>query len=197
MYQSHNFEKAVKRWFVSQISKRQAEFKKSLQSVEQNVWRNVPFTQKLFLNKVTLNNSLSESMKIKGDHILVSFLNEFDHQVDSDFEERLVSVQPEFSNENEFRKDVQITFDENLINNYLLALFNSSSVLSVADTVIGWLPDSIKKYAKPMSSLLSTLSLAKVFPDLIADHGMGKAIDVRCGFSKSFLTGKLNERHTS
>lgn len=69
------------------------------------------------MNTVTLNNSLSESMKLHGDHIYVSFLNEFDHAIESDFEERLVNVQPEFSNDNEFKKDVQLTFDENIINN--------------------------------------------------------------------------------
>ena len=82
-------------------------------------------------------------MKIKGDHIYASFLNEFDHVVESDFEERLVSVQPEFSQENSFRKDVQLTFDENLINNILLGVFSSNKVISIQSLVISWLPESI------------------------------------------------------
>ena len=73
----------------------------------------------MLMNTVTLNNSLAESLNIKGDHIYASFLNEFDHQMDSDFEETLVSVNPSFSDENDFRKDVQLTFDENVINNHL------------------------------------------------------------------------------
>jgi hypothetical protein len=94
LYKAHNFEKAVKKWFVGQLSKRQAEFLTSLQAVEKNIWKNTPFQQKLFMNQVTLNNSLAESLSIKGDHIYASFLNEFDHQMDSDFEERLVTVNP-------------------------------------------------------------------------------------------------------
>jgi hypothetical protein len=58
------------------------------------------------MNTITLNNSLAESLSIKGDHLLASFLNEFDHQIDSDFEEKLVPVNPEFSNDNTFKKDV-------------------------------------------------------------------------------------------
>lgn len=64
LYQTHNFEKAVKKWFLEGIQKRQREFKQSLQSAELNVWKNVPFSQSMFLGAVTLNNSLAESMRI-------------------------------------------------------------------------------------------------------------------------------------
>jgi hypothetical protein len=151
----------------------------------------------MFMNTVTLNNSLAESMNIKGDHIYASFLNEFDHQLDSDFEEKLVTVNPEFSNENEFFKDVQLTFDENVINNHLQALFNNNKVISMKSTIIGWLPDQIKIYAKALSSFLTTTWFAKVFPDIVTEHGAGKQVDIRCGFSKKFLNGKLTETHTS
>lgn len=62
LYQSHNFEKAVKKWFIGHVAKRQNEFKASLQAAEKNTWKNVPFSQKMFLNTVTLNNSLAESL---------------------------------------------------------------------------------------------------------------------------------------
>ena len=86
---------------------------------------------------------MAESLTIKGDHLYVSFLNEFDHQMDSDFEEKLVPVNPEFSNDNAFKKDIQLTFDENLINNQFQALFNANRVISLQETVIGWLPDMV------------------------------------------------------
>lgn len=101
----------------------------------------MPLSQKLFLDLVTLNTSLTEPMQIKGDHIYASFINEFDNTVENDFEESLVNVKPEFSNANEFRKDVQLTFDENLINNQLVGLFNTNRVISLQETVISWLPD--------------------------------------------------------
>lgn len=68
-------------------------------------------------------------------------INEFDNTVDTDFEEQLVNVKPDFSNANEFRKDVQLTFDENIINNQLVGLFNTNKVISLQETVITWLPD--------------------------------------------------------
>lgn len=55
-------------------------------------------SQKIFMNLVTLNTSLTEPMQIKGDHIYSSFINEFDNTVETDFEESLVTVKPEFSN---------------------------------------------------------------------------------------------------
>lgn len=73
----------------------------------------------MFMGAVTLNNSLAESLRIEGDNLYASFLNEFDHQLDSDFEESLVTVNPQFSDSNDFKKDVQLTFDENVINNQL------------------------------------------------------------------------------
>ena len=74
-------------------------------------------SQKILMGLVTLNTSLTEPMSIKGDHVYASLINEFDNTVDTDFEESLVNVKPDFSNSNEFRKDVQLTFDENIINN--------------------------------------------------------------------------------
>jgi isocitrate dehydrogenase len=81
-------------------------------------------------------------MEIKGDHVYGSFLNEFDTFVESEFEDKLVLVKPEFSNSNEFKRDVQMTLDENLINNQLLSLFNNNKVYSLFETIIYWIPDN-------------------------------------------------------
>jgi hypothetical protein len=51
--------------------------------------------------------------------------------MDADFEEKLVVVNPSFSDANDFKKDVQLTFDENLVNNHFQALFNSNKAISV------------------------------------------------------------------
>lgn len=70
-------------------------------------------------------------MQIKSDHIYGSFINEFDNLLETDFEESLTLVKPEFSNSNEYRKDVQLTFDENIINNQLIGLFNANKIISL------------------------------------------------------------------
>jgi hypothetical protein len=69
------------------------------------VWANFPFS-KDFFNGVTLNSSLSESLKFSGDYIIASFLNEFESNLDySEFEQQLIPVAPSFSNEPVFQKD--------------------------------------------------------------------------------------------
>jgi len=98
-------------------------------------------SQKLIMNLLTLNTSLTEPLQIKGDHIYGSFINEFDNLAESDFEENLEIIKVEFNNENEFKKDVQLTFDENIINNQMIGLFNSNKVISLQETIISWLPD--------------------------------------------------------
>ena len=65
------------------------------------------------------------------------------------------------------------------------------------ETVIGWLPDQFQSFAKVLSNFFTTIYFAKVFPDIVAEGGLDKRLDIRCGFSKQFLSGKLNEKHTS
>ena len=168
-----------------------------MQGVEKNVWQNLPMTQKILMGLVTLNTSLTEPMQIKGDHIYASFINEFDNTVETDFEEQLVIVKPEFSNDNAFRKDVQFTFDENIINNQLVGLFNTNKVISMQETVMSWLPDQFQNYGYLVSKFFTTTWFGKIFPELTGEFGHNKRLDVRCGFSKQFLQNKLADKHTS
>ena len=63
--------------------------------------------------------------------------------------------------------------------------------------MIGWLPDSLKTYAHILSNFFTTVGFARFFPDLLKEHGINKRLDIRCGFNKKFLTGHLQEKHTS
>lgn len=45
-------------------------------------------------------------MQMKGDYILVSFMNEFDNLDHEDFEQPLREIKPSFSEENDFKKDI-------------------------------------------------------------------------------------------
>lgn len=55
-------------------------------------------------------------MSMKGDYILVSFMNEFENLDHNDFENALREIKPSFSDDNEYKKDLQIIIDENYIN---------------------------------------------------------------------------------
>ena len=38
---------------------------------------------------------------------------------------------------------------------------------------------------------------SKAFPELVQEHGQMKRVDVRCGFSKQCLKGKIEDTHMS
>lgn len=165
--------------------------------MEQNLWGGINFSKQYF-SGVRLNTSLSDSLKFQGDYIVANFQNEFDTWIDlSDFEKQLIIAKPTFSNENEFRKDLQITFDENLINNHLVALFNSKKVYSLMETIMEITPDNMKNLVKMASNFFTTTIFAPIFPGLKEEMGPMKKIDIRCGFSKQFLNGKIDEINIS
>lgn len=83
-------------------------------------------------------------MKFQGDYIVSSFINEFDTGLDySDFEKQLVTVQPQFSNANDFKRDIQMTLDENLINHFLMGLFYSKKVYSLTELFLELTPGNM------------------------------------------------------
>ena len=91
-----------------------------------------------------------------------------------------------------------MTLDENLVNNQLIALFNTNKVFSLQETIISWLPDQFQNYANLLSNFFTTTWFSRILPDIIKEHGMNKRLDVRCGFSKEFLQqGQLNDKHTA
>lgn len=137
------------------------------------------------MSGVVLNSSLSESMKIKGDYVHVSFLNEFDHVDQSDFETKPRHVNPTFNTENkDFAKDLQIIVDENYANNQFLGLFNTKQSFSLTETLMKWVPDNLKQYAKIIEGFMTTSTVQMVLPEINQEFSLGKRVDVRCGFSK-------------
>jgi len=37
----------------------------------------------------------------------------------------------------------------------------------------------------------------RILPELVQEFGPSRKLDVKCGFSKQFLKGRLDEQHTS
>ena len=199
LYKSHQFEKSVKKWLTAQLIKRQDDFKQSIQKAEKNMWQSFPFSSKVLgSDSLHINTSLSEPMKLHGDYLHASFINEFDHNIDySDMEERLVPVKSSFSDANDYKKDVQFIFDENLVNNHFLGYFNVNKVISLTELVMGWIPDQYQGHAKVIQNFFTTMWFARPFPEVVQEHGLAKRVDLRCGFSKQFLQGKMQENHVS
>ena len=67
--------------------------------------------------------------------------------VDHDeFKEKLRKISPEFSQDSKFQKDVQLIFDENLINHLLLALHYSSKPISLRELLLSLIPEKYYTY---------------------------------------------------
>jgi hypothetical protein len=60
-----------------------------------------------------------------------------------------------------------------------------------------WIPDNFKGTAKVLTNFFTTAWFARPFPELVQEYGPLRRIDLRCGFSKQFLHGKLTDAHTS
>lgn len=59
------------------------------------------------------------------------------------------------------------------------------------------MPDQFQTYANIVSQFFTTTWFGKVLPDITKEFGQNKRLDVKCGFSKQFLQGKLADKHTS
>lgn len=106
-------------------------------------------------------------------------------------------MQPTFSNENEFKKDFQMTLDENLINHLLMGLFYSKHTYSFTEFLLEMTPGSIKQISQMATNFFTSSIFAPLFPNMQRDIGLGKRIDFRCGFNKQFMNGKVEDDHIS
>jgi len=96
----------------------------------------------------------------------------------------LKSIKPSFSNENAFKKDIQLTVDENLINHFLMGLFYSKRTYSFVELFLKYTPGNMNHIAKLASNFSTTTVMQFLMPELVKEVGHGKKIDFRCGFSK-------------
>jgi len=79
-------------------------------------------------------------MKLTDDYLEVGIISELD--VDhEEFKEKLRRIEPQFSEAPEDLKDVQMVFDENIINHLLLAFHHNSKVISVRQLLLNWIPE--------------------------------------------------------
>jgi hypothetical protein len=86
-------------------------------------------------------SSLSDKMHLSNEYLeagVISELYDVDH---GEFKEKLRKIHPVFSEDDSFKQDVQMVFDENLINHFLLALFYDNKVYSFRDLLMSWIPE--------------------------------------------------------
>ena len=76
-------------------------------------------------------------------------------------------------------------------------MFNTRHTFSLTETIMKWVPENLKSYAKMIESMMTTSTISYLLPEIVEEFQPSKRVDVRCGFSKEFLDGHLNEMYVS
>jgi hypothetical protein len=115
LYRSHQFETGVKKWMTLQIAQRENEFKNALQSAERQIMSSFAFKKDLPMG-ATAHSSLSETMALEGDHVIISYDTDFEGADLNELSQKMRRIKPRFSDESHYMRDVQVVIDENYLN---------------------------------------------------------------------------------
>ena len=86
IYKSHKFEEGIKAWITNELTSYEKGFMQELQRSEREIMNTFAFKKDIELNKHvsnvlgrrTAHSSLSEVMRLDGDHVVLDFLTEFE-----------------------------------------------------------------------------------------------------------------------
>lgn len=90
-----------------------------------------------------------------------------------------------------------MTVDENLINHILMGLFYSKQTYSFTEFLLEQTPGNMKQISSMAANFFTSTIFTPLFPNIPREIGHGKRLDFRCGFSKHFMNGKLDDAHIS
>lgn len=113
--------------------------KKHFADIEKNIWKHVPFEYEGMGYK--LMYSLSDEMILNEDYLEVGVISELYDVDHGEFKDSLRRVTPEFSEHPDFKQDMQMIFDENLLNHALLALHYNTKIFSLRELLLSWIPE--------------------------------------------------------
>lgn len=122
------------------------------------------FQTKVPMTDATASSSLSETMSLKGDHVLVNYLTEFEGADMSDLAKSMRNIKPKFSDDQHFLRDVQVTVDENYINHMLFQMFYKQKTYSATEALISVLPDNFIGGTAAVKAVMNTQVWSFLFP---------------------------------
>ena len=73
------------------------------------------FKKDLALGAVA-HSSLSETMNLEGDHVVINYDTEFEGADINELSKKMRRPVPKFSDESDYMRDVQVVIDENYLN---------------------------------------------------------------------------------
>ena len=170
-----------------------------IQKSEREIMSSFAFKKNLPLG-ASAHSSMSETMALDGEHVVINYVTEFDGVDLKEVASSMRTIKPQFSNQLEHARDVQIAIDENYINSALFNLFYNQKTYSLTETIIEFFPEDLMGGlgAIPIvNSVMNTQVWQFLFPDL-KQYSKPQKVDFRCVFSKDYLQkGKLSNSNLS
>ena len=95
-------------------------------------------------NDASTSSSLSETMQIDGDHVVINYETTFQGPRDiADIKEKFRVISPEFSNDAQHMRDVQVVMDENYLNYIFYNFYHREKHFSVKEKLFNLIPESV------------------------------------------------------
>ena len=113
------------------------------------------FKKDLALGAVA-HSSLSETMSLEGDHVVINYDTEFEGADLGELTQKMRRPQPKFSDETHYMRDVQVVTDENYINYMLYHLFYQKKTYSLTEFIIQYMPEDFLGGGAILRALMST-----------------------------------------
>lgn len=129
LYKSTKFEKGIKKWMNERILNLEKEFKIAMQQSERQIMSSFGFKKEMV--QMTAHSTLSETMSLDGDHVTIAYDTKFGGQDISKMKQKMRHLNPKFTNEPDFVRDLQVIVDENYINYHLFMMFNTERIYSM------------------------------------------------------------------
>lgn len=160
--------------------------------------KDIQFNEKVgkALGKSTAHSSLSETMTLTSDHIIVNYMTEYEGRDLQKLSKSMRRIKPQFSEDPEHQRDVQIVLDENYINYYLFSLFYADKPISLSEVIIGFIPDTFGAAGSAIKAIMNTKIFSVFFPAL--EKYKNRRVDLKCALNKEFLNrGHLEDQSIS
>lgn len=115
---------------INQIKTRENDFKEQLQKTEREIMSSFAFKRNMAFG-TSAHSSLSETMQLRGDHVEISYLTEFNGKDLDNLKQKMRRINPQFIDEAQFMRDVQVIIDENYLNYHFFTMFYDEKAFSM------------------------------------------------------------------
>ena len=112
---------------------------------------------------------LGETTQLQDEHLVIKYQNDIESdnkEDDKKFKQNLRRIEHNFSEDDDYQKDIQVVIDENYINLFMLNTFHNAHMYSLTEHLIKMWPDEFMGGAGFIKSLMSVAVWELFFPNL-------------------------------